>query len=42
MLISRAIYIENVNVNLNNDAPETAQTQLACLQASLHVLVYPK
>ncbi len=38
MLISRAIYIENENVNLDKGATETAQTKSACQRASLSVL----
>jgi hypothetical protein len=37
MLISRAINIENENVNLDSDAPETAPTESACLRASFSV-----
>jgi len=38
MLISRAIHIENENVNLDKGAPETAQSESACLRASLIVI----
>lgn len=34
MLISKAIHIENENVNLEKGALETATTQSACLRAS--------
>ncbi len=37
MLISRAIYIENENVNLDKGILETVSTQSACLRASLVV-----
>ena len=39
MLISRTIYIENEDVNLDKDALETAPTQSACLRAS-RVVIY--
>ncbi len=37
MLISRAVYFENENVNLDKGAPETVLSQLACLRASIGV-----
>jgi hypothetical protein len=38
MLISRDFTIENENVNLDEDAPETAPARSACLRASLSVI----
>ena len=38
MLISRALNIENENVNLDKGAQETASTESACLRASLGVI----
>jgi len=38
MHISRVVYIENEDVNLDKDAPETGRSQSVCLRASLSVV----